>query len=534
MTPAWRDFQRPGRSEALGTECMVSTPHAQASLAALETLRAGGNAVDAAVCAAAMLAVVDPTQTGIGGDCFILFVPGGTGEVIALDGSGWAPRAADTGWYVEHGFAALPWNTPHAVTVPGAVSAWCRIMADHGRLGLGAVFRAAIEAAERGYPVTERVAHDWVRKEAKLSGHEHAARIFLPGGHAPRFGSLHRQPQLGATLRAIAAGGSAAFYTGAIAEDIVGTLRAMGGLHVLDDLAEFTAEYVRPIQAGYREHVLWQCPPAGVGVVALMIARALERIDLAGMTPLGAEWIHHVGEVGRLAYAMRDAVLGDPRTGVVPLDWLLSDACAAQLATAVDPARRLDALDGLTDLPDHRDTVLVTIVDRDRNCISLINSNFDDFGSGIVAGQSGVLLQNRGCGFVVRPGHPNTVAGRKRPMHTIIPGLLTRDGRVSASFGVTGGQLQPSGQMQFVSHLLDHQASLQRAVDQPRFFSTAAALQIEQGVAPHVADQLKRMGYAPVLSDEALGTAHAVSIDWDAGILHGAADARRDGLAIGW
>ncbi len=534
MTPVWRDFQQPGRSEALGTECMVSTPHAQASIVALDLLRAGGNAVDAAVGAAAMLAVVDPTQTGIGGDCFILYVPGGTGDVLAIDGSGWAPAAASTDWYLERGFTTLPWNTPHAVTVPGAVSAWCRVMADHGRLGLGEVFQAAIKAAEGGYPVTERVAHDWLRKEAKLSGHAHTARIFLPGGHAPGFGSLHHQPELGATLRTIAAAGSPGFYTGAVAEDIVATLREMGGLHTLDDLAEFSAEYVQPIHAGYRGHDLWQCPPAGVGVVALMMARALERFDLSRSPPLGAEWIHRIGEVGRLAYAMRDAVLGDPRTGTVPVEWLLSDACAERLYTAVDPERRLTNVDDIADIPDHRDTVLVTVVDRDRNCIALINSNFDDFGSGIVAGRSGVLLQNRGCGFLLRPGHVNTIASRKRPLHTIIPGLLTRDGRVTMTFGVTGGQFQPSGQIQFLSHLLDHHSGLQHAVDRPRFFSKHATLEIEHGIAIPVVERLQRMGYAPAAAGDALGTAHALSIDWESGILHGAADARRDGLAIGW
>lgn len=533
MTRSWRDFQQPGRSEAIGINGMVATSHAQATLAALDTLRTGGNAIDAAVCAAAMLAVVDPTQTGIGGDCFILLAPNGTGPIVALDGSGWAPRAAGTDWYIAHGYSAIAWNTPHAVTIPGAVSAWDRIVADYGKSGLARVLQPAIEAAESGYGVTERVAHDWQRKETKLSANAQAAATLLLDGRAPRFGTIHRQPALAASLRAIAQQGSKVFYQGWIAEDIVGTLRALDGLHTLDDFAEYRAEYVTAINASYRGHDIWQCPPAGVGVVALIMARVLERFDLASLSPLSAAWTHLVGEAGRLAYATRNAVLGDPRTGRVPLDELLSDAFIARLASRIDPQRRLDALPQL-ELPQHRDTALVSVVDRDRNAVALINSNCDDFGSGIVTQRSGIVLQNRGCGFAICPGHPNTIEGRKRPLHTIIPALLTRGGRAVAAFGVTGGQFQPSGQFQLLSHLIDHGLDLQAAVDQPRAFSTEFEIELEASMPNSVAIELRRMGYNPVAAKDPLGTAHAVMIDWDSGVLHGAADGRRDGLALGW
>jgi gamma-glutamyltranspeptidase/glutathione hydrolase len=532
MMPRWRDFQRPGRSEALGADGMVSSPHPQATLAALDVLRAGGNAVDAAVCAAALLGVVDPTQSGVGGDCFILLMPGGTGPVIAMDGSGWAPLAAEAGWYVDRGFTCLPWNTPHAITVPGAVSAWDRVVRDHGRLGLARALQPAIDAAERGFVVTERVAHDWIRKEAKLSGDAEAARIFTPGGRAPRFGAQFRLPELAATLRSIARHGSAGFYGGWVAEDIVGTLQIRGGLHSMDDLACFDAEYVTPIHAAYRDHDLWQCPPAGVGVVALLMAQVLKRFEVP--PPGTVEHIHLLGEIGRLAYAARDAVLGDPRTGIVPVDALLSDGFAATLAARVDPGQRLPDLTGLTDVPNHRDTAFVSVVDRDRTMVALIGSNFDDFGSGIAAGRSGVILQNRGCGFVVRPGHPNCVGGRKRPMHTIIPAILSKDGRAVMAFGVTGGQFQPAGQMQVLSHILDQGMGLQQAIEQPRFFAKNGEIELERGFDPAVGDQLRGLGYDVTAAGDPLGTAHAVWIDWANGVLHGAADFRRDGLALGW
>jgi gamma-glutamyltranspeptidase/glutathione hydrolase len=464
----------------------------------------------------------------------MLLAERGGADVIALDGSGWAPAAASTAGYVDRGFATLPWNTPHAVTVPGAVAAWDAAVRAHGRLGLDRLLQPAIRAAADGFAVTERVAFDWRRKVAKLAANTEAARVFLPGGDAPAFGSRFANPQLAEALRSIAAGGADAFYRGWIAEDIVQTLQALDGLHRLDDFAEFSAEFVAPICASYRDHAVWQCPPAGVGVVALLIARVLERFDLAALPPLGAQWIHLVGEAGRLAYASRRAVLGDPRERQVPVENLLSDAFVAALADRIDVSRRLDTVEPVTGLPHHRETALVTVIDRDRNVAVLICSNFDDFGSGIVTRRSGIVLQNRGCGFLVQPGHPNTVEGRKRPLHTIIPGLISKDGLALGGFGVTGGQFQPSGQIQLLSHLLDHGFSLQHAIDCPRFFSQEERIDLEAGMPSGLASDLIQLGYDPVPAGDTLGTGHAVSIDWASGVLHGAADARRDGLALGW
>jgi gamma-glutamyltranspeptidase/glutathione hydrolase len=273
-------------------------------------------------------------------------------------------------------------------------------------------------------------------------------------------------------------------------------------------------------------------PAWGVGVVALLIARVLEHFHVP--PPGTVEHIHLLGEIGRLAYAARDAVLGDPRTGIVPVGSLLSDGFAAMLAARVDPGRRLRDLTGLADVPNHRDTAFVSVVDRDRTTVALIGSNFDDFGSGIAAGRSGVILQNRGCGFVVKPGHPNCVSGRKRPMHTIIPAILSKEGRAVMAFGVTGGQFQPAGQMQVLSHVLDHGMGLQQAIEQPRFFAKSGEIELERGFDPAIAGQLQALGYDVTAAGDALGTAHAVWIDWTNGVLHGAADFRRDGLALGW
>ena len=534
LTTLWeRDFQRPGRSEALGIHCMVATSHPLATWTALDILREGGNAVDAAVAAAAVLGVVEPTQTGIGGDCFALYMPRGTGTIHAMNGSGWAPQAAATDWYLERGMPAIDPTGPHAVTVPGTVGAWERLVADHGTFGLDRLLAPAIRAADEGYAVTERLARDWGRQVAKLAAAPGAAHLFLRDGAAPVAGTVHRQPKLAQALRAIAERGAAAYYKGWIAEDIVSCLRELGGLHTLDDFAAFEPEYVSPIHASYRGYDIWECPPNGQGVIPLLIARTLERFDVGSLAVSGVQRLHLLAEIARLGYAVRDAVVGDPRTVSVAVDELLSDRYTDALA------QRFSACARIADLappfgPVHRDTVFLTVVDRDLNTIAFINSIFDDFGGGIVAPASGIVLHNRGSGFVVERGHPNTIAGRKRPLHTIIPALLTRNGRAAMSFGVTGGHFQPMGQILLLSNLIDHGMSLQQAIDQPRFFARGDSFEVEQSISKHAVESLVALGHRVVAAENPLGTAQAIRIDWQTGVLHGGADCRRDGVALGW
>ncbi len=531
--PKERDFQSPGRSGAIGTRCMVATSHPLATLAALEILREGGNAVDAAVAAVALLGVVEPTQTGIGGDCFAMYMPGAHGRVHALNGSGWAPAAADTAWFQNLGIASIDPESAHAVTVPGALAAWQRLVDDHGRFGLDRLLAPAIRAAEDGYPITERIARDWRRQTDKLARRRTTAEVFLCDGLAPVAGSVHRQPKLAKTLRAVAEHGAAAFYGGAIAADIVASLRELGGLHTLEDFATYRPEYVDPICASYRGFDIWECPPNGQGMIPLLIARILEKFDVPALPPGSPTRLHLLAEAARLSYAVRDAVLGDPRSGHVPVEHLLSDEYTGELARRISLRARIDDL-SLPVGPAHRDTVFLTVVDADRNCIALINSIFDDFGSGIVAPESGILLHNRGSGFVIQPGHPNTIAGRKRPMHTIVPGIVTRNGRAVLPFGVTGGHFQPIGQIQLLSNLIDHGMTVQQAIDQPRIFARGDTFEAERTVPAAVIEGLRALGHTPVPAENPLGTAQAICIDWESGVLHGGADGRRDGIALGW
>ena len=455
----YRDFELPGRSEAVGANGMVATSHPRATLAALDILRGGGNAIDAAVCAAAVQAVVEPTQTGIGGDCFVLFMREGEAKPTALNGSGWTPAAANLEWYLEHGITEIAVENPHSVTVPGAVAAWERLVVDHGRFSWDRVLAPAIEIAEEGCCVPERLARDWGKQVEKLRRNPAAGRLFLIDNKAPRAGMVHRQPALARTLCEIAIGGAKAFYEGRVADEMVATLRNCGGLHELEDFSAFAPEYITAISINYRGYDLWECPPNGQGLVPMLMAKALEGFDLSSWGPVSVERLHVQAEIARQAYAERDLFIADPRTGKIPVEWLLSDEHILNLRRNVSLAGRLSNLDAALERP-HRDTVFISVVDRDRMAVSLINSVFEDFGSGIACEETGVLFHNRASSFMLEPQHPNSIAGHKRPMHTIIPAMLTKRGKVVMPFGVTGAHFQPFGQVQILTNVVDYGMSI--------------------------------------------------------------------------
>ena len=528
-----RDFQLPGRSTVHAVNSMAATSHPLATLTALDVLRGGGNAVDAAVAACAVLCVVEPMSTGIGGDCFVLYAPAGGGEVIAYNGSGRAPAAAHAEWFVDNGIDAIATESPHAVTIPGAIDAWARHVADHGRKGLDELLQPAISCAENGYAVQPRVAHSWAASAAKLRLDESTARMFLPGGRSPRVGEVHRQPELAETLRTIAAQGRDAFYTGPIAEDIVAHLVAHGGLHTLDDFAAAHGAYVTPVRANYRGIDVFECPPNGQGIVALIMLNILEDYALGELDPLGVERLHLEIEAGRLAFADRDALVADPDQAQVPVDHMLSAEHAAELRAHI---RRDRAIDSLPDpaFPAHLDTTYLCVVDGDRNAVSFINSLFHGFGSGLTSPNTGVVLQNRGAGFVVRPGHPNCIAPNKRPMHTIIPGMALEGGRVAMPFGVMGGHYQPFGHVHFLTNVIDYRLDVQEALDLARVFRYGDVLEIERGVGDDVARGLAALGHEVARTADPLGGGQAIRIDWEAGVLAGGSDPRKDGCALGY
>ena len=535
-----RDFHFPGRSRVYATHGMAATSMPAATLTALDVLRAGGNALDAAVAACAALCVIEPASTGIGGDCFCLYAPAGAGKVVALNGSGRAPAAATIDWYEQHGIAAIENTSAHSVTVPGAVNAWETLLAAHGRKGLDELLVPAIRFAADGWPVHDKVAWDWALLEDKLR--KNGTHAFLPGGNAPRPGDLFRNPALAETLQAIARHGARAFYEGPIAADMVATLRARGGLHTeADFVAGLTnAEFVEPISLNWRGYDVYQCPPNGQGLVALMILGILGGIETAPDGPLSAQRYHRHIEAARLAYRDRDAFIADPSQADVPVKKLLDPAYLARLRALIDDARAMRGLPaaGEAMLPPHKDTTYLCVVDRDGNACSFINSLFQGFGSAILAEKSGVMLQNRGFGFHLKRGHPNCIAPRKRPMHTIIPGMVMQGGPGGLlpvmPYGVMGGHFQPMGHSLFLTNLMEFGLDIQEAIDLPRLLPLGGKVQIERGIPPEICDRLSRLGHELELVERPHGGGQAIWIDRARGCLIAGSEPRKDGLALGY
>ena len=524
-----RDFMVPGRPVAVGDRGMAATSHPASTLAAVDILRAGGNAIDAAIAAVAVQAVVDPHMTGIGGDCFAIYAPAG-GKMVALNGSGRAPAKAELGLLLGQGLTAIAPDSPHAVTVPGAIDAWCRLVEDHGSKSLEEIFAPAIRAAEEGFVVTPRVALDWNRYKGRIEKHGLGNAVYLPGGKAPAVGDRMIHPALGKTLRRIAREGRAAFYEGEIAEEIVAVLNQAGSVMAVEDLATAKPDYVDPIGADFRGHRLWECPPNGQGIAALLIARILDGYDFKGDTLSEADRIHLLAEASKAAYRQRDALIADPAMSPFDTEALLSDAFVGRIRSQISLEKA--AAPEVFDMPLHKDTIYLCVVDRDGNMVSFINSLFSAFGSGIYAAKSGVMLQNRGSGFRLIEGHPNAIAPRKRPFHTIIPGMLAKDGKAIMPFGVMGGQYQATGHVHFLSGILDRGLDPQQASDAPRSFAYDGKLSLEPTISTAVAADLQARGHDVAWAEEPLGGCQAIWVDHTSGVMFGASDHRKDGFAL--
>ncbi|WOI57546.1 gamma-glutamyltransferase family protein [Palleronia sp. LCG004] len=524
-----RDFHLPGRSAVHAANGMCATSHPLAAKVAVQILEAGGNAVDAAIAGAVLLGIAEPQMTGIGGDMFALVSNPETGEIVALNGSGRAPAAFDAARLRSEGNATVPLRSAHSVTLPGAVDGFCRLSQDHGRAGLAMSLAPAIYYAEAGIPVAPRVAFDWRAEAGALQGG--ARDRFLFDGEAPQAGRMFRAPDQAEVLRRIAADGRDAFYEGQIAEDMVAALRAAGGNHTLEDFASVASDYVDPIVGNYGGYELVEHPPNGQGATAILLANILKRFDLRSMDPWGADRAHIEAEATKLAYDARNRFLADPRHAT-RLDHMLNDETADRLAALIEMDRAMVSATEISEAI-HRDTIYITVVDRDRMAVSLISSIFHPFGSGIASNKFGILFQNRGAGFSLTEGHPNEGAPGKRPMHTIIPAMLRREGRVVMPFGVMGGAYQANGHARFVSNIADYGMDPQEAIDGPRCFPDAGKLNVERGYSYAVRDELTRRGHDVAEPETAIGGAQAIGIGED-GVLVGGSDPRKDGCALGY
>jgi len=524
-----RDFQLPGRSPVIACAGMAATSHPLATLAAIDALRAGGSAADAAVAAVATLCVVEPHMTGIGGDCYWLVSQPGK-PVSGYNGSGRAGAKASLEALRALGMSAIG-SSIHAVTVPGALDAWEAILQAYGRFGLDRALQPAINYAEGGFPVAPRVAWDWQRHAGKLAADPGAAKHYLFNGVSPAEGDVIRFPALAKTLKAVAAKGVRAFYEGEIAEDMAATLAARGSFLTAEDFARHRGDAVAPISTNYRGLDLIEIPPNSQGVTALVMLNILENFDVKALDPFGPERFHLALEAARLAYDLLDTHVADVAHMRVPVGDLLDKNLAKKLAAHIDMSKHVE-LPRVP--PSGNDTVYLTVVDRDRAAVSFINSLYSSFGAGICTENTGIMLNNRGACFTLEPDHPNIFGPDKRPLHTIIPALAMKNGRCDMGFGVMGARYQPMGHVQIVLNMLDYGMDVQQAIDAPRFFFEGGQTVVEHGTPAATIEGLNARGHDVVFAPTRWGGAQTIKIDWERGVLIGGSEPRKDGAALGY
>lgn len=536
---AWFSGFRAGRSIVRAHHGMVATSQPLASAVGLDVLKRGGNAVDAAVAMAAALNVTEPNMTGIGGDAFAMVYWSKTSKLEAINSTGRAPRALSLEYFTSRNMTQMPAAGMQTITVPGAVDAWVSLLEKHGTLKLAELLAPAIALAESGFPVAEKTAEDWAPEVEKLRRTEAAASTFLVNGAAPAPGTLFVQRNLARTLRALARGGRDAFYTGEIGRAIVDYCRRNDGFLSMEDLAAHKADWVEPISTTYKGYVLHELPPNNQGLAALILLNILEGIDLQSMKSDPVRYYHTLIEATKIAFADRNRYIADPAFAKVPLRQLLSKEYAARRRALIDPSKAIEA-PRYGEVNGGADTTYFAVVDKDRNAVSFINSIFNSFGSGIVAGDTGIVLHNRGTGFSLEPDHPNRYQPGKRPFTTLIPAMLFKDGRLLMSYGVMGGDIQPQGHVQVLVNLVERGLSLQEAIDAPRVrYIGGKRVMLEDELSEPVISGLVRLGHERALPPAGLrhrifmGGGQAVMIDPATGALLGASDARKDGLALG-
>ena len=532
---------------------LVATSQPLASAAGLQVLMEGGNAIDAAVTAAAVLSVVEPTMNGIGGDLFAIVRDAKTGTITGLNASGRSGYAATPAEFARRKLARIPYRGPLSVSVPGVVDGWARLLERYGTISLARALRPAIGYARDGYAVSEIIAHQWQAVESVLARDPAAAETFLPGGHAPATGQVFSNPRLAASLERIASEGPDAFYKGAIAKAIVDDLQRRGGLLAMRDFADHHSDWVEPLSTTYRGYQVLELPPNTQGVAALEMLNILEGYDVKALGHNTAPYLHLLVEAKRIAFADRDTYVADP--GFVPpaaLTMMLSkdyaaarrkeismDRAAAEYAPGKPgggtlPASGLWSPASSNWPPPMGDTVYLTAVDGQGNAISLIESLFETFGAGIVAGETGIALQNRGTLFTLEDGHPNQIAPHKRPFHTLVPAMVLKDGRPWLSFGVMGGDMQPQGHVQVLLNLIDFGMNIQEAGEAARFRDLASGVALESAISPEARFGLAERGHRLVDVIGGFGGFQGILIDPRTGVLMGGSDPRKDGLAIGY
>ncbi len=545
-------FDRPSgwikqsRSETLATGGAVATSQPLASQAALDVLRNGGNAIDAAIAANAMLGVVEPMSCGIGGDLFAIVWDAESEQLHGINASGRSPARISREFFAEQGMTEIPIDGPLSWSVPGCVSGWEMLLQRFGTRSLEQLLAPSIEVGDAGFPVTPVIAGYWKSAEESLSEYPESRSTYLVDGErAPEAGEVFRNPQLAATYRKLANDGGESFYRGEIAQDIIDFSEREGGLLSLDDLREHTADWVEPVSTDYRGYRVWELPPNGQGIAALQMLNVLETFDVGSMGPGDPEYLHLLVEAKRLAFADRAKFYADMDFADVPLNELISKEYGRRQAARIDRQQAADDVPAGDPKLAHGDTVYLTVVDKDRNCCSLIQSVYYGFGSKMTVGELGFAMQNRGALFALDESHLNRLEPRRRPFHTIIPAMVTRDGRPFFCFGVMGGDMQPQGHVQVLVNVIDFGLNVQAAGDAARVRHSGSAqptgkaaggrgvVTVESGISDDAVEELEARGHNVKRSRSGYGGYQGILIDWERGVLRAGTEVRKDGIALG-
>ncbi len=552
MTAAAQGFDRPvglphaSRSEVIAVHGMAATSQPLATQVALDILKAGGSAVDAAIAANAMLGLVEPTGCGIGGDLFAIVWDADKGELAGLNASGRSPQSLTLQHFRDLGIDSIPYLGPLTVSVPGAVDGWYELHERYGRLPMSTLLQPAIDYAEEGFPVTAFIADLWQENVQSREKYPGIKEVYMPGGAAPRTGDVFRNPNLANTYRLIAEGGRDAFYKGEIAQKIDSYMAEQGGFLTADDLAAHTSEWVTPMSTNYRGYDVYELPPNGQGIVALQMLNILEGYDIRSMGFGTAEYLHTLIEAKKVAYEDRAKFYADPDFYNVPLDMLLSKEYAAKRRALISESKAAKTYPAGDAVLEKGDTIYLTVADSDGNMVSLIQSNYGDLGSGMTPEELGFQLQNRGQLFSLKEGHANVYEPGKRPFHTIIPAFVMKDGKPWMSFGVMGGSIQPQAHAQIIVNMVDFGMNLQEAGDAARMrhsgssqptdevMTDGGTVYLESGITANVRDELRKMGHKVDDGRTSMGGYQAILRNDVQGVYYGASESRKDGQAAGY
>ena len=547
------EYDRPGphphqsRSVVIAQNGIVATSQPLAAQAGLDILQAGGNAVDAAIATNAMLGLVEPMSCGIGGDVFVIYWDAKTKKLYGLNGSGRSPYALNRKVFADKGMKHIPINGPLAWSVPGCVDGWAVLRERFGTKPFNEILKSSIDYAESGFPVSEIIANGWKGAESVLREWPDSASTYLPNGQAPGVGEIFKNPKLAASYRAVAEHGRDAFYKGEIAKTIVRYSEENGGYFSLKDFADHSSTWVDPVSTTYRGHEVWELPPNGQGIAALEILNILEPYDVKSMGHNSAELIHLFVEAKKLAFADRAKFYSDPEFNRLPIKELISKEYAKRQRARISLEKAAPEVPAGDPILQHGDTVYITVVDKDRNCCSFIQSIYHGFGSKVVPGDVGFAMQNRGQLFALDEGHLNTLEPHKRPFHTIIPAFVTKDDKPWLSFGVMGGDMQPQGHVQILLNLIDFGMNVQQAGDAARvrhlgsqtptgepMDDDGGAVALETAIPVESIEGLRKRGHRLVRARGSFGGYQAILIDHENGVLHGATEPRKDGAAVGY